>query len=97
FRGDQRGRLPQEVSLVGVFPGEVGFVAAEVPVGRGLAVDGAMEVQVLAERGRPQVEMLVDQLGYSRLGNTLGPERLDQQRQRTRDSDRVRDLHLNPV
>src|SRR5580693_1117387 len=89
FRADQRGRFPQEVRLVGALPGEVRLVAAEVAVGRGLAVDGTVEVQVLAERGRPEIEMLIDQLEYPRLGNTFGPERLDQQGQRARDADRV--------
>src|ERR1700721_2382932 len=92
FRADQRGRSPQEVRLVGVLPGEVRLVAAEVPVGRGLAVDRAVQVQVLAEGSWPQIEMLVDQLEYPRLGHALGPERLDQQRQRARDADRLRDL-----
>src|SRR5580658_6289813 len=97
FRADEGGRFPQEVRLVGVLPGEVRFGAAEVPVGRGLAVDGAMEVQVLAERGRAEIEMLLDQLEYPRLGHALGPERLDQQGQRARDADRVSHLQLDAV
>src|SRR5580693_4084077 len=87
FRADQGGRFPQEVRLVSLLPGELRLGAAEVPVGRGLAVDGAMEVQVMPESGRPKIEMLIDQLEYPRLGNAFGPERLDQQGQRARDAD----------
>ena len=40
-------------------------VAAEVAVGRGLLVDRPVQVEVLAERARAQVEVLVDQLERS--------------------------------
>ena len=41
-------------------------LAAEVAVGGGLLVDRPVQVEVLAERARTQVEVLVDQLARSR-------------------------------
>ncbi len=51
-------RLAQRVRLVGALPGEVGVLAAEVAVGRGLLVDRPVQVELLAERARAQVEVL---------------------------------------
>src|SRR5271170_3199445 len=93
FRGDQGGRLTQSLRLIGVLPGEVLLVATEMPVGRGLTVNRTMELQVLAEGGRPEIEVLVDP-GFR---NMLGAERLDEQRQRPRDADRVSNLQLEAV
>ena len=56
------GGRAQRLRLVGPLPGEVGVLAAEVAVRRGLLVDRAVEPQVLAEGAGPQVEMLVDEL-----------------------------------
>ena len=57
------GGLAQGVGLAGLLPGEVVVLAAEVAVGGGLLVDRPVQVQLLAEGARTQVEVLVDQLG----------------------------------
>src|SRR5688500_837263 len=59
----EAGLGAQEIGLVGLLPREVVVVAAEVAVRRGLLVDRPVQVEVLAERARPQVEVLVDELG----------------------------------
>src|SRR4051794_32980317 len=46
------GGLAQRVGLVGLLPGEVVVLAAEVAVGRRLLVDRPVQVEVLAERAR---------------------------------------------
>src|SRR5690348_6898436 len=53
---DVRG-VAERFGLVGGFPGELGFVAAEVPVRGGLAVDRPQEVEHPDDALRPQVEM----------------------------------------
>ena len=55
-------RLAQQVGLVGLLPGSVDVVAAEMTVGGRLAIDRAAQVQVADDRARPQVEILVDQV-----------------------------------
>ena len=63
-RGSERTescRLAQDVGLVRRLPREVVVLAAEVAVGGGLLVDRPVQPQVLAERARAQVEVLVDQ------------------------------------
>src|SRR5215217_2921360 len=95
--GAETGGGAQRVRLVGLLPREVVVVAAEMAVGGRLLVDRAVQLEVLAERARPQVEVLVDELGDLRAADLLGPERLDQHRDRVRDADRVRDLDLAAV
>src|SRR6202011_5077847 len=48
----------ERLDPVGLLPGEIGQLAAEVAVGGGLAVDRPLEVQVPDDRGRAQVEDL---------------------------------------
>ena len=62
----QSGALTQRGGLVGLLPGEVVVLAAEVAVGGGLLVDRPVQVEVLAEGARAQVEVLVDQPRRSR-------------------------------
>src|SRR5204863_717846 len=69
--------LAQRVGLVGALPREVVVLAAEVPVCRGLLEDRAVELQVLAERARPQIEVLVDELPDPRHADLLGAAGLD--------------------
>src|SRR3954447_5975086 len=84
--------------LVGPLPGEaVALDAAEVTVGGGPLVDRPAQLKVAHDRTGAQVEVLVDQLGDPGLPDLLGAERLDQQRQRAGDADRVGDLDLGPV
>ena len=61
--GRDAGGVGQRGGLVGLLPGEVVVVAAEVAVGGGLLVDRAVQVELLAEGARAQVEVLVDELG----------------------------------
>ena len=68
---DEPGGLAQRVGAVGALPGEVVVVAAEVAVGRGLLVDRPVQAQLLAERARAQVEVLVDQARRSRARGTF--------------------------
>ena len=96
-RRRQPGGGAQRVGLVGALPREVVVLAAEVAVGGGLLVDRAVQLEVLAEGARAQVEVLVDELGDLRAADLLGPERLDIHRHRVRDADRVGDLHLAAV
>ena len=64
-RRAEAGGLAQRVGLVGLLPREVVVLAAEVAVGGGLLVDRPVEVEVLAEGARAQVEVLVDELARS--------------------------------
>ena len=93
----EAGGLAQRVSLVGLLPGEVVVLAAEVAVGRRLLVDRPVQVERLAERARAEVEVLVDQPRDLRAGDLLGAERLDHHRHRVRHADRVGHLHLAAV
>ena len=58
-------RLAQRVGLVRPLPREVVVLAAEVAVGGGLLVDRPVQLEVLAEGARAQVEVLVDELRRS--------------------------------
>src|SRR5215217_9003342 len=78
--GLDAGCAGQGLGLVGALPGEVRVLAAEVAVGGGLLVDRAVQVQVVAEGARPQVEVLVDELGDLRAADLLRAERLDHHR-----------------
>src|ERR1700758_1543904 len=80
--------LAEEVGLVGLLPGEVRVVAAEVAVGGGLLVDGAVELQVVAKRAGAEIEVLADQLEDARPADPLGSEGLDHHRDRAGDADR---------
>src|SRR5207253_2962366 len=73
----QARRGSQRVRLVGLLPGEIVVVPAEVAVGRGLLVDGPMQAQVLPERAGTEVEVLADQLQDLRARHPLGAERVD--------------------
>src|SRR6476659_8393289 len=93
----ETGGLAKRVGLVGALPREVAVVAAEVAVRGGLRVDRAPKVEVAEDRGRSQVEVVVHEILDLRDRDRLGPERLDENRHRLRDPDRIRDLHLAPV
>src|SRR5215218_6311447 len=57
----QAGRLAERFGLVRGLPRRVDVVAAEVAVRRRPLVDRAAQVQLLDDRSRPQVELLLDQ------------------------------------
>src|ERR1700744_4632722 len=58
--GLETGRRAQLPGALGALPGEVGLGPAEVPVGGGLRVDRAQQVQRVDDGARPQVEDLED-------------------------------------
>ena len=67
----RRGRPPPaDVGLVGLLPGEVVVLAAEVAVGGGLLVDRAVQVEVVAERAGAQVEVRETSSAISRRGRS---------------------------
>src|SRR6476620_9309808 len=95
--GAEAGGLAQLLGLVGALPREVVVLAAEVPVGGGLLVDRAVQVQRVAEGARAQVEVLVDELLDLAAADLLGAERLDHDRHRVRHADGVGDLDLGAL
>src|SRR5919198_858755 len=95
-RAEARG-LAQRLGLVGALPREVVVLAAEVAVGGGLLVDRAVKLEVLPERTRAQVEVPLDQGLDLGAPDLLGPERLDHDRHRVRDADRVGHLDLGAL
>src|SRR3979409_1202392 len=88
-RGAQPGGLAQRSGLVGALPREVVVLAAEVPVGSGLLVDRAVQVQRLAEGAGAQVEVLVDEREDLPAADLLGAEGLDHDRDGMGDADGV--------
>src|SRR5688500_10255421 len=74
--GAEAGGFAQDGRLVGLLPREVVVLAAEVTVGRRLLVDRPVQLQVLAEGARAQVEVLLDQLEDARAADRPGPVRL---------------------
>src|SRR5690606_26907732 len=93
-RGWSADGAAQILDAVGALPGEGRQLAPEVPVGAGVTVDRAQQVEGVDDRGGPQVEDLADR-GVDPLdGHRLGPERLDVQPHRVRLADRVGDVHL---
>src|SRR5207249_11710386 len=69
----QPRRVPQQLGLVGPLPREVVVLAAEVTVGGRLLVDRPVQVEVLAEGTRPEVEVRVDELRELRATDLPGP------------------------
>ena len=68
-----------------------------MPVGGGLLVDRAAEVEVTQDRRGTEVEVLEDELLDPLQREVLGAEALDEYRERVRDADRVGDLDLAAV
>src|SRR5437868_6830032 len=96
-RGSRRlepGSLTQRRRLIRLLPGEVVVLAAEVAVGRRLLVDRTVQVEVLAEGARPQVEVIVYERDDLRARDALGAEGVDHDRHRVSDADRVGQLDL---
>src|SRR5260370_4296022 len=93
----EAGSRAQRLRLVGPLPGEVVVVATEVPVGRRLLVDRAMQFQLLSEGPWAQVEDLVDRPRDLAAGAVLflGAEGLDLHRHGVFDSALLRDLHFD--
>ena len=54
---------PQDIDLVGLFPGKIGQFASEVPIARCIFVDRAEQIQCLDDSLGGQIEYIVDQGG----------------------------------
>src|SRR5438132_4107670 len=78
----------------GVLPAELLLVAAKVSVGRRPPVNGTAQVEVADDRGRPEVEHIVDCLPDLGRINRLGPEGLDHDRDGTSHTDGIGNLDL---
>src|ERR1700678_2455220 len=87
--GYQAGLLGQGGCLVGCFPGEVRFGAAEVAVGGGLAVDGAAEVEALDDSFWSQGEVFADEFGQLGFAYFAGAEGFDADADGLGDADSV--------
>src|SRR5207247_900716 len=86
---------PEVVDPVGLFPGE--SLAPKVPIGSGLPVDGASEIEVLDDRRRPEVEQLLHHADETGRIHLVRPERVDGERHWVRRTDGVRDLELHSI
>lgn len=85
----QARRASQQLGFVGLLPGELGQLAAEVPVIGGLAVDGAAQVEVANDGAGAQVEVLAHQRGDLLIGDDAGAEGLHINRERARHANGV--------
>ena len=97
YRVLQTGGSAQCVSLVGPFPGELGFFAAEVAVSSRLRVDRAQQIQRFDDALWTQVEMLGDQCSDLFVGDLACAEGVHHQLYRLSHADRVGDLHFSLV
>ncbi len=68
-----------------------------MPEGGGRLVDRAAQVQRLDDARRPQIEVLADQRDQLRIGDLAGAERLYEERERVRHTNRVGDLQLEAL
>ena len=84
-----------QFQLLWLFPGKVGIFSSEMSIGGRLAEDGASEVEVSDDGTRTQIKVLFDNLGQIGVGHALlgGSVRVDKDRERVVDSNRVRELH----
>src|SRR5207244_2913741 len=91
------GGAHERVGVVRAVPGEGAVLAAEVAVGGGRREDRAAQVEVAQDGGGTEVEVLAHELLDPVDGDGFGVERAHRDRDRMRDADRVRDVHLAPV
>src|SRR5580765_4152901 len=70
----------ERLGQIGALPGELRLGAAEVPVGRGLLVDGSQQIEHLAQTIGCQVEMLADELRQALARQAAGAESLHHDR-----------------
>src|SRR5690606_11065080 len=88
--------LPQCLHQIGALPGEgaiTAWLAAEMAIGGGLAVDRLVEVELLADAGRRQVHDLSQGSFQPRFVDLAGTVQVDVDRQRLGDADRIRKLN----
>src|SRR3954468_16147826 len=93
----QARRVGERLCLVSSLPGQVEIRAAEVAVGRCLAVDRCSKAKRVDDRPGTKVEVLVDEAEYSLVGKLARPVRLDRDRDGLGNADRVAQLELEPV
>src|SRR2546429_3055982 len=89
--------VAQVLDAVRSLPRELGLRASEVTIGRGLLVDRPAQVEILDDPRRREVEVTPDQRLEDPVRNLPGAERVDHDRDRLRDADRLGDLDLRPL
>src|ERR1043165_7736055 len=97
LRSFEARRIAQGRSLVGALPRESGLGAAEVAVGCGLLIDRTQQVEHLDDALRTQVEVRAHELDDLAVRNATRAERIDVDRHRLADTDRVRDLDFATI
>ena len=85
------------LGLVGLFPGELRLVAAEVAAGGRLAIDRPAQVEVLDDARRREREDFADQLAEPRVVDLAGAFGVDVDAHRLGNADRVGELHFAAV
>ena len=95
--GNQSRLFGQRGGLVGRLPGELRLGAAKVPVGSGLLVDGAAQVQALDDALGREREVLANQLGQLGLADFAGAEGIDAHADRLGNADGVGKLHFGAI
>src|SRR5436190_16234543 len=93
----QAGCFGQGRCLVGVFPAEIGIVAAEVTAGCRLAIAGSPQVEILNDAAGRQRKELADNLAQPLVIDPAGPLRIDIYTYWLDDSDRISELHFAPL
>src|SRR5690606_4930937 len=91
------GSCSQSVDAVELLPRELGQFTAKVTVGGRLRVNRAKQIEVTNDRGRAEVKDLLDRGGNRRVVDLAGTEGLDVQADGLCLTDRVGNLHLEPV
>src|SRR5271166_7205379 len=90
----QSSLLAKSCSLVGTLPREVGIVAAEVSVGRRLAIDWTTQVERLDDAFGGQLEVGANEVGNLTFVDLRGAKSFDQHADRIGHADGVRELHF---
>src|SRR6185369_10241241 len=83
----------QLLHAVEQLPAEAFVLASKVSIGGGLLVDRLPEIEVLDDPGRPEIEVLADQLLDARVGNAARAVRVHHHRDRLLHADGVGHLH----
>src|SRR5262245_58165021 len=82
----------QILHAVEELPAEALVLATEMAIGGGLLVNGLPQVEILDDGVRTQIEVLAHQLGEPAVGHVPRAVRVDHDRDRLLDADRVGDL-----
>ena len=92
--GSGEGCLLEGCGLIGLLPGDVGIVLAEVTIVGGLRVDRATEFELTDDLGGFEAEGLLHSDLDRLLGNRSGAEGVDVDRDGIRMADRIGELYL---